>query len=40
VKWVTVISAKGVCQQPTLTKFRDYAAGELKSRNIAAPGGT
>ncbi|MDB4936640.1 MAG: hypothetical protein JWP87_3612 [Labilithrix sp.] len=37
VKWVTVITAQGVCQQPTLTKFRDYAKGELKDRNIPLP---
>jgi hypothetical protein len=37
VKWVTVISTAGVCQQPTLTKFRDYAKGELKDRGIPLP---
>jgi len=37
VKWVTVISAKGVCEQPTLSKFRDYAKAELKTRGIPAP---
>ncbi len=37
VKWVTVITAQGVCQQPTLTAFRDYAKGELTRRGIAAP---
>ena len=39
VKWVTVISAKGVCEQPTLSTFRTYAKAELKKRGIAAPGG-
>ncbi len=37
VKWVSVITADGVCQQPTLSKFRSYAASELKRRNIALP---
>jgi hypothetical protein len=37
VKWVTVITAQGVCQQPTLTKFKTYAKGELVRRGIAAP---
>lgn len=37
VKWVTVITTAGVCQQPTLTKFRDYAKGELMDRNIPLP---
>jgi len=37
VKWVTVISAKGVCQQPTLSKFTAYAKGELETRGIALP---
>lgn len=37
VKWVTVVSSKGVCQQPTLSKFRDYAKAELELRGIAAP---
>lgn len=36
VKWVTVITAQGVCQQPTLTKFRDYAKGELARRGLPA----
>jgi len=42
VKWVTVINAKGVCQQPTLSKFRDYAKSELTRRGLPAPapGGT
>jgi hypothetical protein len=39
VKWVTVINAQGVCEQPTLTKFRDYAKSELAKRGIADPGG-
>jgi hypothetical protein len=34
VKWVTVINAQGVCQQPTLTKFKDYAKAELTKRGI------
>jgi hypothetical protein len=38
VKWVTVINAKGVCEQPTLTKFRDYAKGELEKRGLPQPG--
>ena len=37
VKWVTVISPQGVCQQPTMKAFRDYAKGELTRRGIAAP---
>ena len=37
VKWVTVITAQGVCQPPTLTKFRDYAKGELMRRGLPAP---
>lgn len=40
VKWVTVISAKGVCQQPTLSKFRTYAKGELTARGLPQPGGS
>ncbi|MBX3204514.1 MAG: hypothetical protein KF764_05565 [Labilithrix sp.] len=37
VKWVTVITAAGVCQQPTLSKFREYAKSELTRRGIAQP---
>ncbi len=37
VKWVTVVSAKGVCEQPTLSKFREYAKGELDQRGIKQP---
>lgn len=37
VKWVTVISKSGVCQQPTLTKFREYAKGELETRGLPQP---
>jgi len=37
VKWVTVITKAGVCEQPTLTKFRDYAKGELTDRGIPLP---
>lgn len=37
VKWVTVISKTGVCQPPTLTKFREYAKSELARRNLPAP---
>lgn len=37
VKWVTVISTKGVCQQPTLSKFRDYAKAELERRGLEVP---
>ncbi len=40
VKWVTVISKTGTCQQPTLTKFREYAKGELQTRNLPQPGGS
>jgi hypothetical protein len=40
VKWVTVITKAGVCQQPTLTKFRDYAKAELTTRGLPQPGGT
>jgi hypothetical protein len=39
VKWVTVISQTGECQQPTLTKFRDYAKSELTRRGIDPDGG-
>ena len=39
VKWVTVITASGVCQQPTLSKFRTYAKDELKSRGLPVPAG-
>ena len=34
VKWVTVISAAGVCQQPTLKQFTDYAKSELTRRGL------
>jgi hypothetical protein len=37
VKWVTVISAQGVCQQPTLSAFRTYAKGELTRRGLPLP---
>jgi hypothetical protein len=37
VKWVTVISTKGVCEQPTLTKFKTYAKSELTRRGIPLP---
>lgn len=37
VKWVTVITAAGVCQQPTLSQFKDYAKSELKRRDIPLP---
>ncbi len=37
VKWVTVITQDGVCEQPTLSKFRDYAARELTRRGIELP---
>jgi hypothetical protein len=40
VKWVTVISAQGVCQQPTLSKFREYAKSELTRRGLPQPGGS
>lgn len=37
VKWVTLIDAQGKCEQPTLTKFRDYAKAELSRRGLPAP---
>src|SRR5262249_26073180 len=37
VKWVTVVDAKGVCQQPTLGKFVAYVKSELARRNLDAP---
>jgi hypothetical protein len=37
IKWVTVISTKGVCEQPTLAKFKSYAKSELTKRGIALP---
>ena len=37
VKWVTIIDAKGVCKQPTLTQFRDYAKGQLTTRSLPVP---
>jgi hypothetical protein len=37
VKWVTVISAQGVCQQPTLSKFKAYAKSELTRRGLPVP---
>ena len=37
VKWVTVITAAGVCQQPTLSKFKAYAKEELTTRGIPVP---
>ncbi len=37
VKWVTVITAQGVCQPPTLDKFRDYSKNELKKRGLPLP---
>lgn len=37
VKWVTVVTAKGVCQQPTLGKFREYAKSELTRRGLPVP---
>jgi hypothetical protein len=40
VKWVTVVSASGACEQPTLTKFRNYAKAELEKRNLPVPGGS
>lgn len=39
VKWVTVITAAGVCQQPTMSKFRAYAKDELKTRALPVPAG-
>lgn len=39
VKWVTVINSKGVCEQPTLSKFRDYAKKELTGRGLPLPTG-
>jgi len=37
VKWVTVISASGECQQPTFTQFRNYATSELVRRGLPLP---
>lgn len=37
VKWVTVLGKDGVCQQPTLSKFRAYAKGELEKRGLPVP---
>jgi hypothetical protein len=37
VKWVTVITAAGVCQQPTMKQFRAYAQDELKTRGLPVP---
>jgi hypothetical protein len=37
VKWVTVITAAGVCQQPTMKQFRTYAQDELKTRGLPVP---
>jgi len=34
VKWVTVIRTDGVCVQPTLARFEQYAAAELRRRGI------
>lgn len=39
VKWVTVITAAGVCQQPTMSAFRTYAKAELKLRGLPVPAG-
>ena len=39
VKWVTVITAAGVCQQPTLSKFTAYAKEELTTRGLPVPAG-
>ncbi len=37
VKWVTVVSKTGACQQPTYNAFRDYAKGELTDRGLPVP---
>jgi len=37
VKWVTVISKTGVCEQPTLAKFTAYAKAELATRGLPVP---
>jgi len=34
VKWVTVIGADGVCDEPTLQDFEDYVADELLRRGL------
>lgn len=34
VKWVSVVNKDGTCTQPTLAKFKAYAAAELKKRNL------
>jgi hypothetical protein len=37
VKWVTVITTAGVCEQPTLSKFKEYAKAELTTRGLPLP---
>jgi len=37
VKWVTVISKTGVCEQPTMSKFKAYAKSELTERGLPIP---
>lgn len=37
VKWVTVISKTGVCEQPTMSKFKAYAKAELEERGLPLP---
>lgn len=37
VKWVSVINKSGVCEQPTLSKFRTYASKELTTRGLPQP---
>lgn len=39
VKWVTVVSTTGACEQPTYAKFKAYAKAELATRGIPDPGG-
>jgi len=34
VKWVTIITADGTCQQPTVKQFTDYAKSELTRRGL------
>ncbi len=34
VKWVTVVGADGVCDEPTLQDFEDYVAAELNRRGL------
>lgn len=37
VKWVTIVDAKGKCEQPTMKKFKEYAKAELDTRGLPQP---